>query len=151
MKHLGNIDLLNRTSIGLFSSRNIRLQSILPSLNWAAKESQQKETVIVSSFQSSLEKEILDILLDGKCGIIIVLARKMYKQLPAEYKQPLDEGRMLILSICDAPRTCKYYAQKRNEYIAQNATSLIFISLHENSSLNKIYEQYSQSKSTITL
>ena len=151
MTHLGNIDLLNRTSIGLFSSRNIRLQSILPSLNWAAKESQQKETVIVSSFQSSLEKEILDILLDGKCGIIIVLARKMYKQLPAEYKQPLDEGRMLILSICDAPRTCKYYAQKRNEYIAQNATSLIFISLHENSSLNKIYEQYSQSKSTITL
>lgn len=151
MTHLGNIDLLNRTSIGLFSSRNIRLQSILPSLNWAAKESQQKETVIVSSFQSSLEKEILDILLDGKCGIIIVLARKMYKQLPSEYLKPLDEGRMLILSICDAPRTCKYYAQKRNEYIAQNATSLIFISLHENSSLNKIYEQYSQSKSTITL
>lgn len=151
MEYRGNIFLLNYPMVGVLASRLINSGSILPTLDWAMQQAKDPNANIISGFQSIFERKILRYLLDGKCGIIIVLARKMYKQLPAEYKQPLDEGRMLILSICDAPRTCKYYAQKRNEYIAQNATSLIFISLHENSSLNKIYEQYSQSKSTITL
>lgn len=150
MTHLGNISLLQQQPTGMLASRLINSGSVIPALDWAIEQANNPDAVIMSSFQSTLEKKILRYLVEGKCNIIIVLARAMYK-LPPEYTRPLEEGRMLILSLTDAPRTNAHTAQCRNEYVAQNAASLVFISLNPDSSLNAICQQYKPIKNTITL
>ena len=45
-----------------------------------------------------MEKEVLKILLRGKCGIIVILARGMYRQVPKCYEEALQQNRLLILS-----------------------------------------------------
>lgn len=53
---------------------------------------------VVSGFHSPLEKECLSILLRGKCGIVICYARSLPARVPAEFRTPIDEGRLLLLS-----------------------------------------------------
>ena len=47
--------------------------------------SKETEAVVVSGFHSRMEKNVLKILLQEKCGIIIVLARGMYRKILAKY------------------------------------------------------------------
>ncbi len=151
MTHIGNISLLQQQPTGMLASRLIRTGSVIPALDWAIAQANNPQTVIMSGFQSTLEKKILRYLLSGKCGIILVLARSIYKKIPPEYAQPLADGRMLILSLSDAPRTNRNTAHSRNEYIAQKAASLVFISLNPHSTLNTIYQQFQTTKNTIAL
>lgn len=151
MTHIGNISLLQQQPIGMLASRLIRTGSVIPALDWAIEQANNPQTVVMSSFQSTLEKKILRYLIAGKCGIILVLARSIYKKLPPEYAQPIADGRMLILSLSEATRTNHHTAQRRNEYIAQNAASLVFISLNQHSTLNAIYQQYQTIKNAISL
>ena len=53
---------------------------------------------MVSGFHSQMEKEVLKILLRGKCGIIVILARGMYRQVPKCYEEALQQNRLLLLS-----------------------------------------------------
>lgn len=44
--------------------------SVLPTLDWATEISQREEVAVVSGFHSRMEREVLKILLRGKCGLI---------------------------------------------------------------------------------
>jgi hypothetical protein len=107
------------------------------------------ETVI-SGFQSKIEKDVLFFLLKGKQPIIIVIARQMYKKLPDELKGPMEEGRLLIVSTAPtATRVGRASADRRNEYIASIADSIVFGYIHPESSLNNIYEQHNDKSSIL--
>ena len=95
---IGNIDLLQKRKIGFLASRQIATLSVLPTLDWAAEISQREEVAVVSGFHSRMEREVLKILLRGKCGIIVVLARGMYHQVPQIYEEALQQNRLLLLS-----------------------------------------------------
>lgn len=140
--HIGNIDLLQRQLTGVFSSRLINPQSVIPALDWAAEQALNADATIISGFQSALEKKILAYLLSGKCGIVLVLARSLYKQVPQEYAEAIADDRMLILSLSGNKQTGKQSAIKRNELIAAKAESLVIISLHPGSSLQNLYNTY---------
>ena len=94
----GNIDLLQKRKIGFLASRQIATLSVLPTLDWATEISQREEVAVVSGFHSRMEREVLKILLRGKCGIIVVLARGMYHQVPQIYEEALQQNRLLLLS-----------------------------------------------------
>ena len=79
MKTLGNTSLLERKKIGYFASGTIASLSVLPTLDWATAVAKQVDVAIVSGFHSKMEREVLDILLRGRCGIICILARPIYK------------------------------------------------------------------------
>ena len=78
--------------------RKIATLSVLPTLDWATEICQREEVAVVRGFHSQMEKEVLKILLRGKCGIIVVLARGMYHQVPQIYEEALQQNRLLLLS-----------------------------------------------------
>ena len=47
-------------------------------------------------FSLSTRKKVLNILLEHKHPVVLFFGRAMYKRIPAEYQEAIDEGRMLI-------------------------------------------------------
>jgi predicted Rossmann fold nucleotide-binding protein DprA/Smf involved in DNA uptake len=95
---LGNVDLLTLPATALFCSARCPGDAILRSHDQAAHWRDAGRCVI-SGFHSPIEKECLRILLRGKPPIIVGLARSIEKlRMPAEWRAPLNEGRLLILS-----------------------------------------------------
>lgn len=116
---IGNIGLLKKQKIGFLASRKIATLSVLPTLDWATEISQREEVAVVSGFHSQMEKEVLKILLRGKCGIIVILARGMYRQMPKHYEEALQQNRLLLLSYekDNVTRISEQTAHKRNKQV----------------------------------
>ena len=116
---IGNIALLQKQKIGFLASRKIATLSVLPTLDWATEISQREEIAVVSGFHSQMEKEVLKILLRGKCGIIVILARGMYRQVPNRYEEALRQNRLLLLSYerDNVTRISEQTAHKRNKQV----------------------------------
>ena len=124
--YLGNKELLGRWKIGFLASRKIASSAILPTLDWAVEINKRADVVVVSGFHSRLEKDVLKFLLQGKCGIIIVLARSMYRKLPKIYDTVMKENRLLIISLEKetVTRVSERTAHKRNKYVEELADEL---------------------------
>lgn len=137
MEALGNTSLLDRKKIGYFASSKIATLSVLPTLDWAAEVAQCEEVAIVSGFHSKMEREVLYFLLRGKCGIVCVLARSIYKKIPDKFSEAYNSGRVLFIAPFNtsATMTSRHLCGKRNEYVASISDELIFSSLTPNSSL----------------
>ena len=133
---IGNIDILKKRKIGFLASSHVAPLAVLPTLDWAAQMAQRDDVAIMSGFSSQTERDVLSFLSKGKCGIILVLARSHYKQLPAGLLQLLNDERLLIISTSTLARQCKKTAYQRNEYICEHA-ELVFVPTHpvETSSL----------------
>lgn len=124
--YLGNKELLNRRKIGFLASRKITSSAILPTLDWAVEISKRTDVAVISGFHSRLEKDVLKFLLQDKCGIIVVLARGMYRKLPKIYDAAMKENRLLIISLEKetVTRVSERTAHKRNKYVEKLADEL---------------------------
>lgn len=109
--------------IGFLASRKISTLSILPTLDWAMEVSKQTDIAVVSGFHSKMERNVLEILLQGKCGIILVLARGMYRKLPKQYEEAMSQNRLLIISYEKETtiRVSEFTAHRRNDYVKEIA------------------------------
>ena len=119
--YLGNTELLEKRKVGFLASRKISTLSILPTLDWAMRVCKQKDIAIVSGFHSKMERDVLKILLQGECGIIVVLARGMYRKLPKQYEEAMLQNRLLIISYEkeSVTRVSEVTAHKRNDYVRE--------------------------------
>lgn len=124
--YLGNKELLKKKKIGFFASRKISTLSVLPTLDWATGISKDEDVAVVSGYHSMMERNVLKCLLNGRCGIIIVLARGMYKKLPKEYVEIMSSNRLLIISYekDNVTRVSEATAHKRNEYVKEIADEM---------------------------
>jgi hypothetical protein len=73
---------------------------------------------VISGFHSLVEKECLRILLRGKQPVIICPARALPKRIPPEWRTPLADDRLLILSAFAETRVTAALAHRRNEIVA---------------------------------
>ena len=75
-----------------------------------------------------MERECLRILLRGSQPIIICPARSLPQRIPAEWRQPLADGRLLLLSGFRAGenRITAELATRRNEFVAALADEVCF-------------------------
>ena len=144
MEYLGNKDLLKLKKIAFLASSTIPPEMVLKCYDWAAGE---HEGCVVSGFSSKLEKDVLHFLLRTKCPIIMVLARKMYKVIPEELKEPLEQGRLLIISTSNDSRQSKATAFARNKYVCEISDNIVFVGVNEKSSLFELSSEF-QSKIT---
>ena len=137
MADLGNTELLEYKKIGYFASGRIASLSVLPTLDWATEVAKRDNVAIVGGFQSKMEQEVLEILLRGKCGIICVLARPIYKVVPEKYREAYGQGRVLFISnnTSKLTMTSRCQCQRRNEYITSICDELVFSSVTTDSSL----------------
>jgi len=128
------------------ASSTIPTDMVLKCYDWATQIAQSDQCVI-SGFSSHLEKEVLHFLMKGRCPIILVLAREMYKQIPSELQPLLDANRLLIISVSKAVRQSRVTAHARNKYICEMADKILFVGVTEKSSLYLLRETYKNKQS----
>ena len=141
MDCLGNRDLLNLPKTAFLASSTIPTDMVLKCYDWATQIAQSDQCVI-SGFSSHLEKDVLHFLMNGRCPIILVLAREMYKQIPSELQPLLDANRLLVVSVSKAVRQSKATAYARNKYICETADKVLFVGVTEKSSLYPLTDTY---------
>jgi predicted Rossmann fold nucleotide-binding protein DprA/Smf involved in DNA uptake len=94
---LGNLDLLRSKTLAFFCSVKCPGALILKTYDLAQNLRENRVTV-VGGFHSPMERECLTILLRGNQALIICPARNIGTRIRPEYKLPLEQGRLLILS-----------------------------------------------------
>lgn len=146
IQYIGNKELLKQKKTAFLASSTIPPEMVLRCYDWAAGK---HEGCVVSGFSSKLERDVLHFLLKAKCPIILVLARQMYKVIPDELKEALEQGRLLIISTSTAVRQSKVTALSRNRYICEIAESILFVGVTTNSSLYPLTEKFKQKISSI--
>ena len=139
LSHIGNLELLERPKTAFLCSSKTTSRDILKSLDWAT--SVPKDSCIISGFQTKQEKDVLQLLLKRHIPVIIVLARRMYKMLPAEMQSAIDSNKALIISLTHLPRNSKQSALARNKYIISIADNVVFGALAPTSSLTTLVEE----------
>jgi predicted Rossmann fold nucleotide-binding protein DprA/Smf involved in DNA uptake len=124
---LGNLDLLPLPKTAMFCSARCPGSVILMTYDQAVKLRDTGRCVI-SGFHSPVEKECLRILLRGSQPIIICPARSLPQRVPIDWKMPLADGRLLILSAFAATvsRVTAELAARRNEVVAALADEVWF-------------------------
>ncbi|MBI4455608.1 MAG: DNA-processing protein DprA [Acidobacteria bacterium] len=125
---VGNLESLGLPKTALFCSARCPGHVILAAYDQAARW-RDEERCVISGFHSGVEKECLRILLRGRQPIIICPARNLQAmRLPADWKIPLAEDRLLLLSAF-APadrRITAELASGRNELVAALADEAVF-------------------------
>jgi len=124
---LGNLDLLALPKTALFCSARCPGHAILAAYDQAARWRDAGRCVI-SGFHSPVEQECLRILLRGTPPLIVCPARALPTRIPAAWRTPLAEGRLLILSgfTAAAKRVTTELAARRNTLVAALADEVCF-------------------------
>lgn len=127
MEIIGNNELLKQKKVGFLASRKISSLSILPTLDWATEVSKREDIAVVSGFHSKMERNVLEILLKGQRGIIIVLARGMYRKLPNQYEEAMSQNRLLIISNEkeSVTRISEATAHRRNKFVKSLSDEMV--------------------------
>ena len=141
VEYLGNQELLQLRKTAFLASSTISSETVLQVYDWAT-EMRNRGECVVSGFSSKLEQDVLHFLLKGSQPIIIVFARKMYKVIPDELKEPLAQNRLLIISVSNAIRQSKVTAMARNKYVCEMADRILFVGVTEQSSLYPYKNEY---------
>jgi predicted Rossmann fold nucleotide-binding protein DprA/Smf involved in DNA uptake len=115
----GQLTLLERDPVALFCSRKCPGNLVLQTYDLAGQWRDRGVTVI-GGFHSPMEQECLRILLKSPHPVILCPARSLPRRVPAEWKRPLAEGRLLLLSGFPASthRATVQTAEKRNRVVA---------------------------------
>lgn len=125
LRFIGDESVLSRRHIAFFCSIRCPGNLILKSYDLAHRWQAEAQPVI-GGFHSPVEKEVLRILLRSGTPVCIVLARSLPKRIPIEFRQPIEEGRLLLISPFDskAKRASQTTAARRNQVVADLATKI---------------------------
>ena len=124
---IGNPGVLEKSLIGFFCSVRCPGDVILKTYD-LARGLREMDATIVGGFQSPMEKECLDLLLRGSVSVVVCPARGLGgMRILKDWKGPLAEGRMLILSFFDHKirRPTSGLAVRRNTCIASFADRIL--------------------------
>jgi predicted Rossmann fold nucleotide-binding protein DprA/Smf involved in DNA uptake len=141
---LGNLNLLAPSKTALFCSTRCPGDALLRAYDQAAKWRDAGRCVI-SGFHSPVEKECLRILLRGTSPVIICPARSLPMRVPTEWRQPLADGRLLILSCFRAAenRITAELAIRRNEFVAALAADVWFAHITPGGRMEQLAKRFS--------
>jgi len=116
----GNAHLLQKKKTAIFCSIRCPGNLILQTYDFMCSL-RDKGVVTIGGFHSPMGKECLRLLLRGTQPIIICPARSIEgMRIPAAWKQPLEVGRLLLLSPFEKKhrRMTADLARRRNEFVA---------------------------------
>ncbi|CAN5699110.1 hypothetical protein BH10BAC2_BH10BAC2_14910 [soil metagenome] len=138
-EHIGNKELLKFYKKAFLCSRRVSASAVLKCYDWAI-EQREKGNCIISGFHSQIEKDVLHYLLKGKQPIIVVLARGLKEKLGPEFKQPIKEGRLLMITPFDKEikRVTEQTASKRNKLMIDLADEVVVGFINKEGLLQKI-------------
>jgi predicted Rossmann fold nucleotide-binding protein DprA/Smf involved in DNA uptake len=123
---LGNLDILRNKALAVFCSNKCPGSIILKTYDFM-RQVRDEGVTIISGFHSTIERECLNILLKGPQPIIVCPARSIEgMRIKPEYKKPLEEERLLIVSPFAGKkgRISSERALKRNYFVAAFAEAI---------------------------
>jgi len=131
---LGNLEILQRKTLALFCSVRCPGKLIAQTYDLAHKLRHAGVTVI-GGFHSPMERQCLATLLRSPHPVILCPARALPKRVHAEFRVPLEEGRLLILSPFaeSINRADGETASQRNRFVAALADQIFAASAAPNS------------------
>jgi len=140
---LGSLELLALPKTALFCSSRCPGSAILSAYDQAQRWRDEGRCVI-GGFHSPIEKECLKILLRGRQPIIICLARSIENmRLPKEWRDGIDNGRLLMLSAFpkNIRRPTAAFADRRNQLVAALADEIAFFHITPGGKMDKLRVQ----------
>jgi predicted Rossmann fold nucleotide-binding protein DprA/Smf involved in DNA uptake len=126
---LGNLDILKQRKLAIFCSAECPAELIAQTQD-LIQTSLAPGITVISGFHSPGERDCLSVLLRGNQPIIICPARSFTKmRIRTEYRKPLDEGRLLLLSIfrTHRHRSDVPMALSRNRFVAALADRILIL------------------------
>lgn len=146
----GNLALLDRRKIAFFASRIVLPAVEEQALRWA-EACCATDSVVISGFQSPLEKSVFELLLKARHPVIWALGRKLYRHYSPEVMEALAEQRILIFAVRNACRTGWQTAQTRNFLIASMSDESVYAMNIEgrSSSLDILYDLERKTKTVL--
>jgi predicted Rossmann fold nucleotide-binding protein DprA/Smf involved in DNA uptake len=123
---IGNTDILQNKTLAVFSSAKCPGNIILKTYD-LLRQIRESGITVISGFHSAIERECLNILLKGRQSVIICPARSIEGMwIKPEYRKPLEDGRLLILSPFSGKekRISSDRAVRRNYFVAALATAI---------------------------
>lgn len=123
---LGNKELLALPKTAFLCSRRVPAGAVLKCYDWAVKQREEGHCII-SGFHSQMEKDVLHYLLKGTQPIILALARGLKIRVDLELKEPLDQGRLLIITPfnTDTKYVTNETARLRNQMMIELADEIV--------------------------
>lgn len=125
-EHVGNEELLLLPKTAFLCSRKVSANVVLKCYDWAIAQ-REAGNCVISGFHSQLEKDVLHYLLKGKQPIIVAIARGLKLKLEPELQQPMNEGRLLIITPFDktVKRVTEKTAYVRNQMMIELADEVV--------------------------
>ncbi len=122
---LGELSILGRPTLAWFCSVKCPGDLILKTYD-LARVLREAQIPVIGGFHSPMEKECLKLLLRGQQPVIVCPARSIWSRLPGEWKLPLEQGRLLIVSPFEEKHRhpTAELAQERNEFVAALADNI---------------------------
>ena len=136
---LGEKSIWELPKTAFLSSSKFSAVSVLKSYDFAS-EMKIAGRCVMSGFQSKLERDVFDFLLDGDSPLIMVLARGMFDPAPVKLRKHIASGRLLIVSTFDkrVKRPHRGLASKRNQFIVDNADEVVFGHIYSGGMLEQL-------------
>lgn len=136
---LGDHSIWELPKTAFFCSDKFSAGSVLKSYDWA-EDMKRAGRCVISGFQSKLERDVFELLLNGTLPLIWVLARGMIDRAPVKLRAHIEAGRLLIVSQFDSviKRPNRELALKRNQFIADNAEEIVFAHIHAGGMLSRL-------------
>ena len=124
-EHVGNKALLKLNKTAFLCSRKVPASIVLKCYDWAIQQ-REEGNCIISGFHSQIEKDVLHYLLKGNQPIILVLARGLKQKVEKEFIEPLEKGRLLIITPFEekVKRVTTETAKVRNQMMIELADNI---------------------------
>lgn len=148
---IGNPALLDADLTALFCSQRCPGDVILK-LYDLARAMRHEGVPVIGGFQTPMERECLRILLRGDQPIVICPSRGIENmRIPREWREPLDGGRLLILSPFPPTlrRPTAASAAQRNELVASLAKQVLIAHAASNSKTESFAHHLAESGKTL--
>lgn len=137
---IGALGILAKPLLGLFCSKRCPGEIILLAYD-IARALRDASVPVIGGFHSPMEKECLQLLLRGTQPLVVCPARGIEDmRVPAAWRKPIDEGRLLIVSSID-PRRKRVdapLAERRNQFVTALAANLLVLHAAPKSRLERL-------------
>lgn len=147
IRYIGERSILKGKTIGFLSSSKISLEHSLKCKEWVRQKIKNNEIIICGNI-NSIEREIVNILLDSKQLFILVLANGFKSNTNEKISQAIDENRILILTPFEEEVVAytKETAHVRNRLIIKLSKELYVGTVSKGGNLDKLLQEEIYSK-----
>jgi hypothetical protein len=136
---LGEKSIWELPKTAFLSSDKFSAGSVLKSYDWAG-DMKHQDRCVMSGFQSKLESDVFELLLNGNSPLVWVLARGILDRAPVKLREHVASGRLLIVSPFDIAikRANRSLALERNQFVVDNADEVVFAHIHTGGMLERL-------------